>query len=71
MILIVPREVFYSLHINLSVGPEPQPPPLQDDFIIGDRVWVGGTKPGRYSFLWNEPKHLLQVIVGLKVAKIK
>lgn len=33
-------------------GPEPQP--LQqpvDDFIIGNRVWVGGTKPGYIAFL--------------------
>lgn len=34
------------------VGPElPEPPPPVDDFIIGDRVWVSGTKPGFIAFL--------------------
>ncbi|CAE1287383.1 CLIP1 [Acanthosepion pharaonis] len=27
------------------------PPPPTDDFIIGDRVWVGGNKPGVIAFL--------------------
>ena len=70
------KQAFYWLHINFSVGPEPQPPALQDDFIIGDRVWVGGTKPGKHSFIyventgWNETMDLLQEIVGIEVAKI-
>ncbi|KAL5017615.1 hypothetical protein ScPMuIL_007204 [Solemya velum] len=29
----------------------PEPPPPVDDFIIGDRVWVSGTKPGYIAFL--------------------
>ena len=34
-------------------GPEvePRPPVPVDDFIIGDRVWVGGTKPGQIAFI--------------------
>ena len=33
-------------------GPEPQPPPTPpDDYIIGDRVYVGGTKPGFIAYL--------------------
>nr|XP_022340702.1 CAP-Gly domain-containing linker protein 1-like isoform X22 [Crassostrea virginica] len=27
------------------------PPPPADDFIIGDRVWVSGTKPGHISYI--------------------
>ncbi len=34
------------------VGPEPtHPKPPDDDFIIGDRVYVGGTKPGFIAFI--------------------
>lgn len=33
-----------------SLEPDDIPPPA-DDFIIGDRVWVGGTKPGFIAFL--------------------
>ena len=29
----------------------PGPPPLSDDFIIGDRVFVSGSKPGFIAFL--------------------
>ncbi|XP_064612124.1 CAP-Gly domain-containing linker protein 1-like isoform X3 [Liolophura sinensis] len=35
-------------------GQSPEPQPFQqpvDDFIIGNRVWVGGTKPGYIAFL--------------------
>ncbi|XP_021352247.1 CAP-Gly domain-containing linker protein 1-like [Mizuhopecten yessoensis] len=33
-------------------GPElPNPPPPADDFIIGDRIWVSGNKPGFIAFL--------------------
>ncbi|XP_056001936.1 CAP-Gly domain-containing linker protein 1-like isoform X29 [Ostrea edulis] len=27
------------------------PPPIADDFIIGDRVWVSGTKPGQIAYI--------------------
>ncbi|XP_060070040.1 CAP-Gly domain-containing linker protein 1-like isoform X2 [Ylistrum balloti] len=29
----------------------PNPPPPADDFIIGDRIWVSGNKPGFIAFL--------------------
>lgn len=33
-------------------GPEGlPPPPPADDFIIGDRVWVSGTKPGHIAYI--------------------
>ena len=38
---------------NVLPGEEelPGPPPLSDDFIIGDRVFVSGSKPGFIAFL--------------------
>ncbi|XP_033747589.1 LOW QUALITY PROTEIN: CAP-Gly domain-containing linker protein 1-like [Pecten maximus] len=40
-------DVVYTLK-----GPElPNPPPPADDFIIGDRIWVSGNKPGFIAFL--------------------
>ena len=45
------NECITSLYFVLS-GPEPQPMPSpKDDFIIGDRVWVGGTKPGFIAYI--------------------
>ncbi|XP_076108565.1 uncharacterized protein LOC143076624 isoform X4 [Mytilus galloprovincialis] len=38
--------------VNKLPGPEYEvPPPPSDDFKIGDRVWVGGSKPGVIAFL--------------------
>ncbi|XP_052074549.1 CAP-Gly domain-containing linker protein 1-like isoform X4 [Mytilus californianus] len=38
--------------VNKLAGPEYEvPPPPSDDFKIGDRVWVGGSKPGVIAFL--------------------
>ena len=38
--------------LTIFVAPEPEGlPPPEDDFIIGDRVWVGGNKPGHIAFL--------------------
>lgn len=40
--------LFYVDHI-LFLGPDGSKP--SDDFIIGDRVYVGGTKPGVIAYL--------------------
>lgn len=36
---------------SVFAGPEPPPLPKPESFIIGDRVWVSGTKPGNIVFL--------------------
>lgn len=38
--------------LSIVSGPEPSPPTGgSTDFIIGDRVWVGGTKPGHITYI--------------------
>lgn len=44
--------IFLLLFFLSLKGPEGlPPPPPADDFIIGDRVWVSGTKPGHIAYI--------------------